>query len=63
MREQLLRALGALSVVASAAAVAVPACADDISFKVPFSFVVNGRTLPPGTYGVTSERSVLLSAS
>ena len=43
MREQLLRALGALSVVVSAAALAVPARADDISFKVPFSFVVNGR--------------------
>jgi hypothetical protein len=27
---------------------------------IPFSFIVNGRTLPPGTYTVTSERTVLL---
>ena len=60
MRSRLVRTLYVLGLTVSAAAVAVPAQARDVKFNVPFTFVVNGETLPPGTYEVTSELSVLL---
>jgi hypothetical protein len=63
MRKRLLRALCALSVIVSLAALAVPAEASEISFTIPFSFIVNGQTLPPGIYRVTNERTVVLVQS
>ena len=45
------RAAGLIAVLA---AVAVPAQAGDIKATVPFSFSVHGRTLPPGTYSVST---------
>ncbi len=60
MRSRLVRTLYVLGLTVSAAAVAVPAQARDVKFNVPFTFVVNGETLPPGTYEVTRELSVLL---
>ena len=45
--------------IAALAVVSVPAEAADIRSKVPFSFVVNGRTLPPGTYGLANVNGLL----
>jgi hypothetical protein len=59
MRDRLLRALK-LSLAVLAAAPAVPAQASELTFAIPFRFVVNDQTLAPGRYHVTSEWSTLL---
>jgi len=59
MRDRLLRALK-LSLAVLAAAPAIPAQASELTFAIPFRFVVNGQTLAAGRYHVTSERSTLL---
>jgi hypothetical protein len=60
MANRLLRILGSASLTASLAAASVQVRAGEIKFRIPFNFVVNGEPLPPGTYDVTCEGSVLL---
>ncbi len=55
MTKQLLKGFWAASLVAVLAVVAVPAQAAEIRCQIPFSFTVNGKTLPAGTYSVSSE--------
>jgi len=55
MKNQILKGVWAASLVGALAVLAIPAEAADISAKIPFSFVVNGKTLPPGTYHVTTS--------
>lgn len=51
--------VAAAGFIAALAVVSVPAEAADIRTKVPFSFVVNGKTLPPGTYGLADVNGLL----
>jgi hypothetical protein len=60
MTKQLLKGLSAASLVAVLAVVSVPAEAADLKCRVPFSFTVNQKTLPPGVYNLSTERSALL---
>jgi hypothetical protein len=61
MKNQILKGVWAASLVGALAVLAIPAEAAEISGKIPFSFVVNGKTLPPGTYHVsTSANQALL---
>ena len=55
MTKRFHKVLGAVSLVAGLAVLAVPADAAQIRCKVPFSFTVNGKTLPPGLYVVSTE--------
>ncbi len=55
MRNLLLKSLGAASVIGVLAAMTVPAEATDVRAKIPFSFSVNQKSLPPGTYTVSSN--------
>jgi len=55
MTKQLLKGFWAASLVAVLAVLSVPAHAAEIRAKIPFSFTVNGKTLPAGTYSVSSE--------
>ena len=55
MRNLLLKSLGAVSVIGVLAAMTVPAEATDVRAKIPFSFSVNQKALPPGTYTVSSN--------
>lgn len=55
MKKQILKGVWAASLVGALAVLSVPAEAAEISAKIPFSFVVNGKTLPPGTYQVTTQ--------
>jgi hypothetical protein len=59
MRKRLLKGLWAASLVAVLAVFSMPVEAAEITFKVPFSFTVNGAVLPPGTYTVSTARSAL----
>jgi hypothetical protein len=54
MRNLLLKGLGAASVIGVLATFTVSAEATDLRAKVPFSFNVAQKTLPPGTYTVQS---------
>lgn len=55
MKKQILRGVWAASLVGALAVLSVPAEAAEISAKIPFTFTVNGKTLPPGTYQVSTE--------
>ncbi len=55
MTKQLLKGFWAASLVAVLAVLSVPAHAAEIRAKIPFSFTVNGKTLPAGTYSVSTE--------
>jgi hypothetical protein len=59
MRKPFLKGLWAASLVAVLAVISMPVEAAEIRFKVPFSFIVNGAALPPGTYTVSTARSAL----
>ena len=60
MRRRLVSSLLAAGVVLGLAAASVPVAAAEMRYKVPFSFKVNGATLPPGTYIVSSETNVIV---
>jgi hypothetical protein len=60
MRSRILSALGAAIPVAVLALIPVPARADAIECQIPFSFVVRGKTLPPGRYRFSDESQALL---
>ncbi len=55
MTKQILKGFGAASLVAVLAVPSVPAEAATIRCKIPFSFTVNEKTLPAGTYTVSTE--------
>lgn len=55
------KAAWAATLVAVLAVLAVPAEAGEIRAKVPFSFTVNGKALPPGTYTVSTIQGSVLS--
>jgi len=59
MTKQLLKGLWAVSLVAALAAVSAPVEAAEITCKIPFSFTVSGKTLPPGPYRVSNNQGVL----
>ena len=54
MKNLLLKSLGAASVIGVLAAMTVPAEATDVRAKIPFTFTVSQKSLPPGTYTVSS---------
>src|SRR5437870_2447205 len=54
MTKQLLKGFWAASLVAVLAVLCVSAEAAEIRCNVPFSFTVNGKTLPAGTYRASS---------
>jgi hypothetical protein len=53
MKKQVVRGVWAASLVGALALLSLPAEAGEISAKVPFSFEVAGKTLPPGIYKVS----------
>ncbi len=60
MKKQLFAGIGAAIVAALMMILSVPAGAADVRCDIPFSFQVNGATLPPGTYNVSTEQSALM---
>jgi hypothetical protein len=67
MRKQCLRILIALIGVASLGMAARGQVSDQIEVKIPYEFVVAGKTLPAGTYrvnrlGGTDEETLVLSS-
>jgi hypothetical protein len=60
MMKRLLKGLWAASLAAVLTAFSTPAEAAAIACKVPFSFTVNGKALPPGTYRVSITQNVVL---
>jgi len=60
MRSWILSGLAAAIPVAVLALIPVPARADAIECQIPFSFVVRGKTLPPGRYTFSDESQALL---
>lgn len=63
MKKHIVRAVWAASLVGALALVSLPAEAGEISAKVPFSFEVAGKTLPPGTYNLSNTDAALLVRS
>ena len=55
MTKQLLKGFWAAGLVAGLAVLSVSAEAAEIRCDVPFSFTVNGKTLPAGSYRVSIE--------
>ena len=58
MTKQLLKGL-AVSFVAVFAALSVPVEAAEVACKIPFTFTVNGKTLPEGSYNVSTTGGTL----
>ena len=55
------KAFWAATLLAAVAALSVPAAqAGEVRAKIPFSFTVNHKTLPPGTYNVSNNSATLL---
>ena len=54
MKTQILKGVGAATLVGVLAVLAVPVQAADVRAKVPFRFTVNKDVLPPGTYTINS---------
>ena len=55
------KAFWAATLLAAVAALSVPAAqAGEVRAKIPFSFTVNQKTLPPGTYNVSNNSATLL---
>jgi hypothetical protein len=55
MTKRIFKSLPAVSLLALFMAAASPSQAAEVSADVPFSFTVNGATLPPGTYTVSTS--------
>jgi hypothetical protein len=60
MTKRLLSFIAAAAVLFVAAPLYVPASAAEMSCRIPFSFIVNGKTLPAGTYTIGNSNGVLL---
>ena len=60
MTKQLLKGLCASFVAVVFAALSVPVEAAQVECKIPFSFTVNGKTLPEGSYRVSTTAGALL---
>ena len=60
MTKQLLKGLWAVSLVAVFAALSVPVEAAEVACKIPFSFTVNGKSLPEGSYHVSTGAGTLI---
>jgi len=59
MTKQLLKGFWAVSFVAVFAALSVPVEAAEVAARIPFSFTVNGKTLPQGSYHVSTNGGTL----
>jgi hypothetical protein len=59
MIRRFFRAMGVSSLLTAVIGVPGTAEAADRTFRVPFAFSVNGKSLPPGTYRVSTADSVL----
>ena len=55
MTKRIFKSLSAASLVALFMVAASPSQAGEVSADVPFSFTVNGATLPPGTYTIATS--------
>jgi hypothetical protein len=55
MSKQILKGVGAATLVGVLAVLCVPAQAATVKANVPFSFAVNKKVLPPGTYTVNTS--------
>ena len=60
MTKQLLKGFWAVSLVAVIAALSVPVEAAEVACKIPFNFTVNGKSLPEGSYHVSTGGSTLI---
>jgi len=60
MGRKLISSLVAAGMALGLAVAAVPVAAAEMHYKIPFSFKVNGASLPPGTYIVSNELNVLV---
>jgi hypothetical protein len=60
MRTQILKAVGAASVLGAAVLLSATVQAADVRANVPFSFQVNQKVLTPGTYTISTNGSTML---
>jgi hypothetical protein len=60
MTKHLFKSLMAAGLVAALALVSVPVGAAEVTARIPFSFTVNGKTLPAGGYQFATSQSALL---
>ena len=59
MTKQLLKGLYAVGLLAVLAVSATPAWAADVKCQIPFAFTVSDKTLPAGSYHLSTSQSVL----
>jgi hypothetical protein len=59
MRKKFFEGLGMASLAVSLFFVPTPSRAAEVASTIPFSFTVNGKTLPPGDYRVSLTRGTL----
>lgn len=60
MTKRLLTLLSAVAVVAMLTPLSIPVQASEMNCRIPFSFVVNGKTLPPGIYTFSTHDGILM---
>lgn len=60
MTKRLLSFIVAAAIVFVVAPLYVPASAAEVNCRIPFSFTVNGKTLPAGTYTIGNSNGALL---
>ncbi len=63
MTKRLLRCLVSAAVLFVIAPLYVTASAAEMNCRIPFSFVVSGKRLPPGTYTIGNNNGVLMLQS
>ena len=60
MTKRLLTFLSAVAVVAMLTPLSIPVQASEMNCRIPFSFVVNDKTLPPGLYTFSVHDGILM---
>jgi len=60
MKKHILSLAAAVVVLAALTPLAVTMSAAEVTCRIPFSFIVNGRTLAPGNYALSTQNAVVL---
>src|SRR5262245_16689975 len=60
MTKRLLSLVAVAAVLAAFTSLSVTTSAAEMNCRVPFSFIVNGKTLPPGPYSIATNDAVLM---
>jgi hypothetical protein len=60
MTKRMLSVVAVAAVLTAFTSLSVTTSAAEMNCRIPFSFIVNGKTLPPGPYSIATNDAVLM---